>query len=51
MCVLLTARRTKNSMDDELERLELVALGPRRPPTDCCSRAIAGGNEEVGKTV
>ena len=24
---------------------------PKRPPTECCSRTIAGGNEEVGKTV
>ena len=24
---------------------------PARPPTDRCSQAIAGGNDEVGKTV
>ena len=64
----------ENSMNDEMERRESVALGPvhlswglrvfkymrqsgamlwlpRRPPTYCCSRAVAGGHEEVGKTV
>ena len=69
-----TDNEMENSMNDELERRESMALGPvhlslgalsvfkyvrqsdamlwlpRRPPTYCCSRAIAGRNGKVGKT-
>ena len=59
-CVILY--RLKNIVMDALERQSRMHLArssvlqrvpalwlPRRPPTDCCSRAIAAGNDEVGR--